>query len=1090
ENEIQACIEQQQERIEVIREIVTNKIIDAKLSEIYKSYETSCLGNVKENLKYTSANKEYHYTLYYYDQSGNLVQTVPPKGVNKLTNQEVTDFVQNGVIKEPAHELKTRYKYNSLGQLIWQDSPDGGIVEFLYDRKSQLRLSQDAEQRKHNEYSYTKYDPLGRPVEVGEYQDTRTIDQITQDEIDSPQFPEAIVYEIKDVMKTYYDHPATDFTTDFEQENLRSRVSYTTIRDTETSDPVTTLYSYDPHGNVQSILKNIPGLGAKRTDYDYDLISGNVHHVIYQYGQPDQFYHRYNYDADNRIHKVLTSVDGFIWNKEAEYFYYPHGPLARVELGEYNVQGLDYYYNLQGWIKGVNMPGGGADPGNDGVESGRDEMAFSIGYFEGDYEPIGQVVVPGIDDQLWDRYNDFKGTDGLFNGNIGWMSTELPETGRKKGDQAKGYQAMLYDYDQLNRIVSANSLTKYNESGFGERQAGNNPYDAKYSYDPNGNLLTLTRNDGQSNLQDEYDYVYEPGTNKLLNVVGDYAALPLGKKVYDTDPVAADGKVYKEILLENGASLLTGNATVTATEKIVFKRGVKINNSDFEAVLDPEAKNGADEGEGIYQYEYDAIGNLVRDNAENLTIDWTAYGKVSSITKDNGDVTAFKYDPEGNRIEKKVAVGGNAVTTHYLRDASGNVMATYKDTELIEQPIYGSDRLGLYLGKSAISELQLGNRQYELKNHLSNVLAVVTDNIEVKNGESTARVVSNSDYYPFGMHMPDRSVNTEAYRYGFNGKEKDDKGEWGSTHYDYGFRIYNPAIAKFLSVDPLTDSYPWYTPYQFAGNTPINSVDLDGLEEKEVNLELFFAGKNKSNLYDALIIDEAGRKLLRYYLMKKYFITEKIIDGRTEWRFDGKRALNVILEEGKGKYNNVTHRRALYKLAAMRVLSLNDDVFEKQQYRSYLRERRERAKNAEEMRQFKIRLAQETEQWKKDHSLFGFGSYVSYTGTGMQVVGFIALIVPGGQAVGLALIEVGGYISLAGSTIEVLHGVEMGGDLSTAGVELSVIASSKVAGNKIIKAFKHGKISKEVTAILGISESVGSEILQGKVSEDEDGEDN
>jgi hypothetical protein len=50
------------------------------------------------------------------------------------------------------------------------------------------------------------------------------------------------------------------------------------------------------------------------------------------------------------------------------------------------------------------------------------------------------------------------------------------------------------------------------------------------------------------------------------------------------------------------------------------------------------------------------------------------------------------------------------------------------------------------------------------------------------------------------------------------------------THYDYGFRIYNPAIAKFLSVDPLSPEYPWYTPYQFAGNMPISASDLDGRE--------------------------------------------------------------------------------------------------------------------------------------------------------------------------------------------------------------------------------------------------------------------
>jgi RHS repeat-associated protein len=78
--------------------------------------------------------------------------------------------------------------------------------------------------------------------------------------------------------------------------------------------------------------------------------------------------------------------------------------------------------------------------------------------------------------------------------------------------------------------------------------------------------------------------------------------------------------------------------------------------------------------------------------------------------------------------------------------------------------------------------------------------------------------------------MPNRKVNTGDYRYGFNGKEDDRS--WGMQNVqDYGFRLYNPSIGKFLSVDPLTKGYPWYTPYQFAGNKPIWAIDLDGLEE-------------------------------------------------------------------------------------------------------------------------------------------------------------------------------------------------------------------------------------------------------------------
>ena len=91
--------------------------------------------------------------------------------------------------------------------------------------------------------------------------------------------------------------------------------------------------------------------------------------------------------------------------------------------------------------------------------------------------------------------------------------------------------------------------------------------------------------------------------------------------------------------------------------------------------------------------------------------------------------------------------------------------------------------------------------------------------------------------YPFGSAISDMQYVNDTnrnYRYGFNGKEEDAEGMGGGgSTYDYGFRIYNPSIGKFLSVDPLTCAYPWYTPYQFAGNMPIWAIDVDGLEEKK-----------------------------------------------------------------------------------------------------------------------------------------------------------------------------------------------------------------------------------------------------------------
>jgi hypothetical protein len=54
------------------------------------------------------------------------------------------------------------------------------------------------------------------------------------------------------------------------------------------------------------------------------------------------------------------------------------------------------------------------------------------------------------------------------------------------------------------------------------------------------------------------------------------------------------------------------------------------------------------------------------------------------------------------------------------------------------------------------------------------------------------------------------------------------KGEGNSQ--DYGMRIYDTRLGRFLSVDPITKQYPELTPYQFASNRPIDGVDLDGLE--------------------------------------------------------------------------------------------------------------------------------------------------------------------------------------------------------------------------------------------------------------------
>ena len=284
------------------------------------------------------------------------------------------------------------------------------------------------------------------------------------------------------------------------------------------------------------------------------------------------------------------------------------------------------------------------------------------------------------------------------------------------------------------------------------------------------------------------------------------------------------------------------------------------------------------EDQAAGNYSYDAIGNLTSDAAGSITsILWNVYGKISRITRtatasNNVTQIRYSYDPSGNRISKAVAKSAtdSIKYTFYARDASGNVMATYygKDAPdwtidtvttgghakpplyLQEQHLYGSSRLGVLnrnisIGvstfvKPSILNFTRGNKFFELSYHLGNVFATISYkkigvssnsiNIDYYNAD----VISATDYYPGGMQMPGRKYlapNASKLRYGFNGKEMDNEVSGDGNQYDYGFRIYDPRLVRFKSVDPLFEGYPWNSPYSYAEGEMIRCIDLDGLEK-------------------------------------------------------------------------------------------------------------------------------------------------------------------------------------------------------------------------------------------------------------------
>ena len=94
-----------------------------------------------------------------------------------------------------------------------------------------------------------------------------------------------------------------------------------------------------------------------------------------------------------------------------------------------------------------------------------------------------------------------------------------------------------------------------------------------------------------------------------------------------------------------------------------------------------------------------------------------------------------------------------------------------------------------------------------------------------------SRDVQYTDYYPFGMPMPGRQGNNGSqYRYGFQGQEGDNEVAGQGNSWNYKFRMHDPRLGRFFTVDPLASFFPWNSSYAFSENRVIDGIDFEGLE--------------------------------------------------------------------------------------------------------------------------------------------------------------------------------------------------------------------------------------------------------------------
>jgi len=247
---------------------------------------------------------------------------------------------------------------------------------------------------------------------------------------------------------------------------------------------------------------------------------------------------------------------------------------------------------------------------------------------------------------------------------------------------ASSFWGRNYRYDQLNRIKAAQSYFE----GFGEETAStaSAEYSETFNFDFNGNITHLQRNGHNAGgiAMDDLKYYYQ----------------------------RTSGGIYDP----------TTNTPEDGTNKLAFVHDM----------VAPNEYSGDMESQNQGNYIYDAIGNLIHDEAEQIDIVWNQSGKIVEIRPFDTGANAkpaleFVYDAGGQRVAKIVKprnTDGSIKSqlhwkeTHYVYDAGGQVMAVYERSHLqdgqvykeiltlSEQHLYGSARLGMRQSNTIVSK--------------------------------------------------------------------------------------------------------------------------------------------------------------------------------------------------------------------------------------------------------------------------------------------------------------------------------------------------------------------------------------------------
>jgi RHS repeat-associated protein len=394
-----------------------------------------------------------------------------------------------------------------------------------------------------------------------------------------------------------------------------------------------------------------------------------------------------------------------------------------------------------------------------------------------DINNVGNLAQSGEPQDLFAFRINYTSVTNTVNGNVTPLyNGNIAETQwRTRSDNIR--RRYNYTYDFTNRLLDA----WYSIPG----SAVANSFNEHLTYDANGNILSLKRN-GEKEFSD------------LVMEIDDL--------IYDYD----DGNKLKNVTDLSG------------------------NSSGFKDGNDQTVFPGEDD------FEYDHYGNLILDRNKNInSITYNHLNLPKKIVFDVGEIH-YIYDANGAKLKKTVIDNStmNEKETHYLGgfQYTGDDLNFFPHSEGYVQVI--SNEKFFYI--------------YNYTDHLGNIRLRYTINPET----NKLTILEEDHYYPFGLkhlgyndeHEILKEKNTgveivqvidpfteESYKYKFGGKEL--QSEFGVEMYDFGARNYDPALGRWMNIDPLAEQMRRHSPYNFGFNNPMRFIDPDGMSPFDVVIQ-------------------------------------------------------------------------------------------------------------------------------------------------------------------------------------------------------------------------------------------------------------